>query len=97
MLKSTSGVQVKAAVKNRTANPYRAVRQLERQLFRSVPERPESMWQRDGHNAVTDRLTGRSLIENGSIAVSLEGSELIATTIYHPKTKKIVHKRLNAN
>jgi len=55
------------------------------------------MWQRDGHNAVTDRLTGRSLIEDGSIAVSLEGSELIATTIYHPKTKKIVHKRLKAN
>ena len=76
-----------------SANPYRAVRQLERQLFRGVPERPEPMWQRDGHNSVSDRLTGRALVADRLAYVSLEGSELIGTTTYNRKTKKITHKR----
>ncbi len=73
-------------------NPYRAVRQLERQLFRSVPERPEPLWQRDGNNAVPDRLTGRSIVADRLSLVSMQGAQLIATTIYRPGSKKIVVK-----
>src|SRR5438270_3213260 len=71
------------------ANPYRAVRQLERHIFRSVPERPEPMWQRDGNNAIPDRLTGRSLVAGRRSSVSLEGAQLIATVIYRPRAKKV--------
>jgi hypothetical protein len=73
-------------------NPYRAVRQLERQLFRSVPERPEPLWQRDGNNAVADRLTGRSIVADRLRSVSLEGAQVIATTVYRPGSKKVVVK-----
>jgi hypothetical protein len=79
-------------VKKEMANPYRAVRQLERQLFRSVPERPEPLWQRDGNNAVPDRLTGRSLVADRLSLVSMQGAQLIATTIYRPYSKKVFLK-----
>jgi hypothetical protein len=75
------------------ANPYRAVRQLERQLFRSVPERPEPLWQRDGNNAVPDRLTGRSIVADRLSLVSMHGAQLVATTIYRPGSKKVFVRR----
>lgn len=79
-------------MKRQSPNPYRAVRQLERQLFRSVPERPEPLWQRDGNNAVPDRLTGRSIVADRLASVSMEGAQLIATIVYRPGSKKVVVK-----
>jgi hypothetical protein len=74
------------------ANPYRAVRQFERQLFHSVPERPEPVWQRDGNYAVPERLTGRALVADRLSMVSMEGAQLIATTVYRPYAKKVNFK-----
>ena len=61
-------------------NPYRAVRQFERMLFRGVPEQPESMWQ--GHGQVNDRPTGRSLSADGLPAGIDDGATYWATLVY---------------
>jgi hypothetical protein len=75
--------------KKAKANPYQAFRQLERQLFLGVPEKPESFWQRDGNNAVTDRLTGRSVVADHNGSISLDGARIIAKTIYRPKSMQV--------
>lgn len=80
--------------KKAKANPYRAFRQLERQLFLGVPERPELFWQRDGNNAVTDRLTGRSIVSDHNGSISLDGARVIAKTIYRPKTMQVSVRRV---
>ena len=80
-------------MKRKVANPYRAVRQLERKLFLGVPERPESTLERDGNNSVLDRLTGRSLQSGRLSTISLSGGQKIATTIYRPKSEEVVYVR----
>jgi hypothetical protein len=69
------------------ANPYRAFRQLERWLFRGVPEHPEPTWQRDFNALVRDRQTGKSQL-------SYEPSRRpkgrrIVTIIYRPDVEEI--------
>lgn len=64
------------------ANPYEAFREFERMLFAGVPERPESMFQRNDHDSVSGRETLRSLVANRPNSVSLEGARLIGTVTY---------------
>ena len=69
-------------MKSSQANLYRAYRQLERMLFRGVPERPESMWEREGSNESTGRVTGKPLVSSNGRSVSLEGAQTLATITY---------------
>ena len=64
------------------ANPYRAFRQLERKIFRGVPEHPESVWQREHNAHVPERLTGKSQLDVGLPSAVTEGATLIATIVY---------------
>jgi hypothetical protein len=74
-------------------NPYRAFRQLERQIFRGVPEQPEPILQRDLNAHVPERLTGRSQLAGGLRgAVATDGATLIATIVYTEGTEKIVYE-----
>jgi len=40
-------------------NPFRAIRQFERLLFNSAPDRPEPTWQRNSYGISDNRLSGR--------------------------------------
>jgi len=64
------------------ANPYEAFREFERMLFAGVPERPESMFQRNDHDSISGRETLRSLVANGPNSVSLKGARLLGTVTY---------------
>ena len=64
-------------------DPYRAFRQLERKIFRGVPEQPEPTWERDPNAHVPERLTGRSQRAEFTAASDL-GGRVIATFIYRP-------------
>jgi hypothetical protein len=77
-------------VKPPRMNLYRAYRQLERLLFSGVPERPESMWEREGSHESWDRVTGRPPVSNNGGVVSLEGAETIATITYSPESDEVV-------
>ncbi len=62
------------------SNPYRAVRQFERLLFRGVPEQPEALW--TGHGHVNERETGRSLSGDEVPAEVTEEAVHWATVVY---------------
>lgn len=79
-------------MKSPRTNLYRAYRQLERLLFSGVPERPESMWEREGSHESWDRVTGRPPTSNPG-AVSLEGAETLATITYSPESDEVVIER----
>ena len=67
-------------------NPYRAFRQLERKIFRGVPETPESMYERNFSSHVPERLTGRSQFAGGLPIASIERFPVIAVVTYSPAT-----------
>lgn len=67
-------------------NPYRAFRQLERKIFRGVPETPESMYERNFSSHVPERLTGRSQFAGGLPIASIERFPVIAIVTYSPAT-----------
>lgn len=75
------------------ADPFRAIRQLERFLFRAVPEQPEPTWQRDTYGNTSERRTGRSQLHDQSGELQEEEGRLIATIIYRPDSKQIEIKR----
>ncbi len=77
-------------MKSSQANLYRAYRQLERMLFRGVPERPESMWEREGSNESTGRVTGKPLVSSNGRSVSLEGAQTLATITYDLESDEVV-------
>ena len=70
-------------------NPYRAFRQLERMVFRGVPEQPEPIWLRDRNAHVRERLTGRSQLAGGLPANWREGAQLLLTVVYRPNSQRI--------
>jgi len=70
-------------------NPFRAIRQFERFLFRGVPERPESTWQRDINANVVDRHTGRSQLFEQQNKYDPAEWQLISTIIYRPDQEQI--------
>lgn len=70
-------------------NPFSAIRQFERFLFRGVPERPESTWQRDINANVVDRNTGRSQLSEQQPEYDRAKWRLIARIIYKPDQEKI--------
>ena len=72
---------------------YQAYRQLERLLFAGVPETPEQMWEREGSNESSDRITGRPLVSRRVRAVSHDGAERLATIIYDPKSGDVAVER----
>jgi hypothetical protein len=74
-------------------NPYRAFRQLERKIFRGVPETPESIYERDFSSHAPERLTGRSQFAGGLPTASVEHFPVVAVVTYSPATGEIVGKR----
>lgn len=70
-------------------NSFRAIRQFERFLFRGVPERPESTWQREINANVVDRCTGRSQISEQQYEYDTSKWQLISTIIYRPDQEQI--------
>lgn len=78
-------------------NPYRAFRQLERQIFRGVPEQPEPILQRDLNAHVPERLTGRSQLSIGLPTEATDGGTLIATIIYRGEAEEIIYEGSSAN
>ncbi len=74
------------------ANPYRAFRQLERKIFRGVPEQPEPVWQRDLNAHVPERLTGRSQLGNGLPTAATDSGRLISTIVYRPDSEEISYE-----
>jgi hypothetical protein len=72
------------------ANPYRAFRQLERKVFRGVPEQPESAWQRSPNAQATERLTGRALREPA--LPPADEKQVFATVAYEFRGAKISRK-----
>jgi hypothetical protein len=70
-------------------NPFRAIRQFERFLFRSVPEHPESNWQRNTFAHVADRPTGKSQLFESSNHYDTMKGQLIATIIYKHDKEQI--------
>ena len=73
-------------------NPYRAFRQLERLVFRGVPEQPEPIWLRDRNAHVPERLTGRSQLAGGLPADWREGAQLLVTVVYRPASLRIEYE-----
>lgn len=71
-------------------DPFRAFRQLERQIFRGVPEQPEPLWQRDLNAHVPERLTGRSQLPDFLPAAIIAEATLIATVVYLGPDEKII-------
>lgn len=74
------------------ANPYRAFRQLERKIFRGVPEQPEPVWQRDLNAHVAERLTGKSQLTSSLPSAATEGATLISTVVYRPASEEILYE-----
>jgi hypothetical protein len=74
-------------------NPYRAFRQLERILFRVVPEQPEPTWLRDRNAHVPERLTGRSQLAAGLPVDWREGAQLLLTVVYRPSMQSIDYEK----
>jgi hypothetical protein len=70
-------------------NPYRAFRQLERMVFRGVPEQPEPISLHDRNAHVPERLTGRSQLAGGLPADWREGAELLLIVVYRPASRSI--------
>src|SRR5437867_1307687 len=64
-------------------DPYRAARQLERKIFRGVPEQPEPNAERDRNAHVPERLTGSSQLSDRRLPAAGEGWTLVATVIYN--------------
>lgn len=71
------------------ANPYRAFRQLERLVFRGVPEQPEPLWLRDGNAHVPERLTGKSQLGGALPFGVLKGAKAVGTIVYRFATEEI--------
>lgn len=65
------------------ANPYRAFRQLERKVFRGVPEQPEPISHGDINAQVAERHTGRSQLGARLPVGALDGAQLVATLVYN--------------
>jgi hypothetical protein len=63
-------------------DPYRASRQFERQIFRGVPEHPETTAERDRNANVHERITGSSQHKDRTIPGAQEGWELVGTIFY---------------
>lgn len=72
-------------------NPYRAFRQLERKIFRGVPEQPEPILERDNAH-VPERLTGRSQLSFGLPVDATDGAEVIAVVTYRPDSGDIAYE-----
>jgi hypothetical protein len=70
-------------------NPFRAIRQFERFLFKGVPERPESTWQREINANFTDRYTGKSQLSEQQFEYDTDNWRLISTVIYRPDQEQI--------
>jgi hypothetical protein len=70
-------------------NPYRAFRQLERMVFRGVPEQPEPIWLHDRNAHVPERLTGRSQLASGLPLRWRDGAILVSTLVYRPGSQRI--------
>jgi len=68
---------------------FRAIRQLERFLFRGVPEHPEGVWQRDGHGSIDVRPTGKPLPLDRDMIENDEDDELFANIIYGEDTVEV--------
>jgi hypothetical protein len=74
-------------------NPYRAFRQLERKIFRGVPETPESMYERNFSSHVPERMTGRSQFAEGLQLTSIERFPVVAVVTYRPAAGQILVER----
>lgn len=73
-------------------NPYRAFRQLERMVFRGVPEQPEPIWLHDRNAHVPERLTGRSQLSGGTPAEWRDGAQLLSVVVYTPSSESIEYE-----
>jgi hypothetical protein len=71
------------------SNPYRAFRQLERRIFRGVPEQPESVWQREPNAYVPERLTGMSQLGRPLPLDPLAGATVAGTLVYSFEKKSV--------
>lgn len=71
------------------ADPYRAIRQLERFLFRGVPEKPQPMWPGDQNTYAPGRFTGRPQTPEEPIDRETFDGLLITTIIYRPDAKEV--------
>jgi len=77
----------------RVINTYRAFRQLERKIFRGVPETPESVYERDFSSHVPERLTGRSQLAGGLPLALIERFPVVAIVTYRPAAGQISVER----
>lgn len=75
------------------ADPYRAFRQLERKIFRGVPETPESMYERNFSSHVPERMTGRSQLAGGLPLTLIEGFPVLAVVTYRPALGQVSVER----
>lgn len=75
-------------------DPFRAIRRLERFLFRGVPEHPESTYQRDVNSISGDRLTGRSQLNKSRFSNREQFGKIIAEIHFYPEEQrtKIIRK-----
>lgn len=74
-------------------NPYRAFRQLERKIFRGVPEAPESIYERDFSSQAPECLSGRSQFAEGLPLGSVERFPVVAVVTYRLSSGEIVVQR----
>lgn len=74
------------------SDPFRAIRQFERLLFRGVPEHPEPTWQRDSNEHVSQRMTGRPASARASSRAP-EQDLLVARVVYDftRKETRVIH------
>jgi len=73
-------------------NTYRSIRQLERFLFRGVPEHPEPAYPGDSNASVEVRLTGKTQASEKALDATEKDFELFATVIYDAKDVKVIYK-----
>lgn len=74
------------------ADPYRAFRQLERRIFRGVPELPEPLPPRDNTHVV-ERFTSRSQFGGNVSADLVSGARLIAVVTYDDEKGTVSYER----
>lgn len=72
-------------------NTYRAIRQLERFLFRGIPEHPEPVYPGEGYNNFEVRLTSKPQAHTTGIQETESKNEHFATVVYGEKSVDVIY------
>lgn len=68
----------------------RITRKFERLLFRGVPDKPESNYEREFHAQVDDRLSGKSQLRNCNFDIETDNLIKIANISYFIDSEKTI-------